>query len=160
MVTADLLRYVQRKLEHGMSPEQIRQVLEKRGWPKADVQEALSQSVKPEVRPTLLEAAPEARDSSPLEPGLMTALFRIGFAGVFLVNSVVAVVEPSSFIKLMQGSFMGPFVHNFAPFTALIAVNDAVLGLLILSGRWPNYVLAWSGLWLLAVTVIKATALR
>lgn len=159
MVTADLLNYVQRKLERGMSPEQIRQALEKRGWPKADVQEALRQVTKPDVRPTLLEAAPEAKDRPSLNEGLLMGLFRIGFAGVFLVNSVVAVVEPDSFVKLMHSSIMGHFVHNFAPFTALIALNDAALGLLLLSGRWQSYVLAWSGLWLLAVTVIKATAL-
>lgn len=161
MVNTDLHQYIQRKLEKGRSLEQIRLSLEAGGWPKSHVQEALQQIAKPDVRPTLLDAAPEADDNTGtfLRSEQLAWLFRIGFAGVFLINSVVAVVDPQSFAKLMGSSFMGHFIRNFAPFTTLIALNDAAIGLLILSGRWQNYVLAWSGLWLLAVTIVKLTAL-
>lgn len=161
MVSADLLNYVQHKLEKGQSPEQIRQALLQRGWPASDVQAALQQVTRPDVRPTLLDSTPEADDEvkTLFRSEHLLWLFRIGFAGVFLVNSIVAVVDPHSFVKLMASSFMKHFIHDFHPFITLIAVNDAAIGLLILSGRWQNYVLAWSGLWLLAVTIIKATAL-
>ncbi len=68
-------------------------------------------------------------------------------------------LDPGGFIKLMQDSLMQIFIQDFAPLVWLIAANDLVLGLLILSGRWQNYVLAWSGLWLLAVTLIKISSL-
>ena len=92
------------------------------------------------------------------EPALLW-LFRIGFASVFLINSIVALVDPSGFVKLMQNSLMGHFIHDFTPWVRLIAANDAVLGLLILSGRYSSYVLAWSGLWFLTITVLKLSDL-
>ncbi len=158
MVTSDLVRYVQQKLERGSSPEKIRQALESQGWPKSDVYEAMQKFMAPDIRDTLLDLEPQAPKPFLSQPTLAW-IFRIGLAGVFLVNSVVALVDPISFVKLMQGSLIGHFIHSFAPFTALIAINDGLLGLLILSGRWQSYVLAWSGIWLLAVTVVKLTAL-
>ena len=147
MVTPDLLSFVQRKLEGGLPPEQIRQTLAAHGWPPQTIQRALRL------------ATPAKRITTDLSHDPTQLLFRLGFAGVFLVNALVALLDPSGFIKLMQGSFMGGFIHNFTPFIGLIALNDFVLGLLILSGRWQNYVLAWSGLWLLAVSVIKLSSL-
>jgi hypothetical protein len=92
------------------------------------------------------------------EPAL-ERIFRIGFAGVFLINSLVAIVDPGGFVKLMQNSFMGNFIQDFTPFVWMIVLNDLVLGMLILSGRWSHYVLAWSGLWFLAITAIKLSDL-
>jgi hypothetical protein len=151
MVTPDLLSFVQRKLEGGLPPEQIQRTLAAHGWPPQTIQRALRLA---------LPSKPITSDlSHGLSRDLTQFLFRLGFAGVFLVNALVAVIDPSGFIKLMQGSFMGVFIHNFTPLVWLIVINDLVLGLLILSGRWPNYVLAWSGLWLLAVSLIKLSSL-
>jgi uncharacterized membrane protein YphA (DoxX/SURF4 family) len=93
----------------------------------------------------------QTRDSDPL----LALIFRIGFASVFLINAAIAVVDPGGFVKLMQGSFLGGFVRDFSPFVWMISLNDFVIGVLVLSGRWRTWVLAWSGLWLLAVTLIK-----
>ena len=46
-----------------------------------------------------------------------------------------------------------------------IGINDALLGLCLVAGLWSlpgprGYVLAWAGLWLLAVTVVKVTSLE
>lgn len=143
MVTPDLLSYVQRKLEGGLPPEQISQTLAAHGWPPQAIQRAMRLAIP---------SKPVATDPTQL-------VFRLGFAGVFLVNALVALLEPSGFEKLMQGSFMGAFINNFTPLIWLIAINDMLLGLLILSDRWQSYVLAWSGLWLLAVSVIKLSSL-
>jgi hypothetical protein len=86
-------------------------------------------------------------------------LFRWGFAGVFLVNSAVAVLEPDSFIRLMRQSFLGLWVHDFDLMVRLIVVNDLLLGLFILSGLWARPVRAWAGLWLLAITLTKLSTL-
>jgi hypothetical protein len=87
-------------------------------------------------------------------------LFRVGFAGVFLVNAALALLEPASFAALMRDSFLGAFLSSsLTPWLWLIAVNDALLGALILSGRWRGAVLAWSGAWLFAVTLLKVSSL-
>ena len=85
--------------------------------------------------------------------------FRFGFASVFLINALIAWLEPGGFIKLMQGGLMGQVIHDFAPFVWLIGLNDGLLAVLILWGRARAWVLAWSGLWLLAVTLIKLSDL-
>jgi hypothetical protein len=87
-------------------------------------------------------------------------LFRAGFSGVFLVNAALAILEPTGFETLMRNSFIGAFLgFNLTPWLWLIAVNDFFLGALILSGRWRNAVLAWSGAWLFAVTLLKLSNL-
>jgi hypothetical protein len=85
--------------------------------------------------------------------------FRIGFGGVFLINSVTAIVAPKSFLALIQSNMIGHFI-GFYPFQiALIAMNDCILGILIISGYKKRYVYAWAGLWLLIVTFFKSTSL-
>jgi hypothetical protein len=89
-----------------------------------------------------------------------------GLAGVFLVNAVVAVLQPSDFTGLIERSLAGRSVPLLAGgwMTWAIAANDFVLGLCLTVSMWSrrarNAVLAWAGLWLLAVTVIKLTSLK
>ncbi|MCX7784293.1 MAG: hypothetical protein N2318_11710 [Meiothermus sp.] len=153
MANPDLVRYVERSLERGRGYEEIQQALRINGWKPQDIEQALRLATRPSP------AVMVATFSQQSHQAMLGWLFRVGFAGVFLVNSLVAVVDPGGFIKLMQGSLMRIFIHDFTPLVWLIAANDLVLGLLILSGRWQNYVLAWSGLWLLAVTLIKISSL-
>ena len=86
-------------------------------------------------------------------------MFRFGFSSVFLINALIAWLEPSGFIALMQGGLMGQMTNNFTPFVWLIGLNDGLLAVLILWGRARAWVLVWSGLWLLAVTLIKLSDL-
>ena len=88
-----------------------------------------------------------------------------GLAGVFIVNALVAWLQPSDFVDLVKRSTLS----DLAPFEIgrwlawVIGLNDLVLGVLLVrairhrSIRPP--VLAWSGVWLLAVTVVKVTSL-
>jgi len=156
MVTPDLVQYVEKRLERGMSFEEVRKVLEKRGWTRPDIEQALQEASSTKTM-ELLGFASAVRQNDTRT--LLIWAFRIGFAGVFLVNSITALVDPSGFTRLMQNSLMGGFIQDFTPFVRLIAVNDFALGLLVLSGLWQKYVLAWSGLWLLAVTLIKLSTL-
>jgi hypothetical protein len=90
---------------------------------------------------------------------VLDLVFRFGFASVFLINSLIAVFEPAGFIKLMQGSVLGQLIHHFTPLVWIIALNDALIAGLIVWGRWRAWILAWSGLWLLIVTLIKLSDL-
>ena len=88
-----------------------------------------------------------------------------GLAGVFIVNALVAWLQPSDFIDLVKRSTLS----DLAPFDIgrwlawVIGLNDLVLGFLLVRAiRHPSIrpsVLAWSGVWLLAVTVVKVTSL-
>ena len=88
-----------------------------------------------------------------------------GLAGVFIVNALVAWLQPSDFVDLVKSSALS----NLAPFDTgrwlawVIGLNDLVLGVLLVRAiRHRNIrpqVLAWSGVWLLAVTVVKVTSL-
>ena len=90
----------------------------------------------------------------------------VGLAGVFLVNAAVAMLSPSDFTDLIDDSSLsGPLHLAGSTWVAgAIFVHDAVLGVAILASTWfPRGVrlaiLAWAGLWLLAVTAVKITAL-
>ena len=88
-----------------------------------------------------------------------------GLAGVFIVNALVAWLQPSDFVDLVERSMLS----DLAPFETgrwlawVIGLNDLVLGVLLVSAIRHRsirpQVLAWSGVWLLAVTVVKVTSL-
>jgi hypothetical protein len=95
----------------------------------------------------------------------LDTVFLVGLAGVFFVNAVVAVVHPADFTGLVTRSTVGSWLHlEHARWLApSIALNDLLLGVAVLGAarlpRWRPIVLAWTGAWLLAVTVVKVTAL-
>jgi hypothetical protein len=88
-----------------------------------------------------------------------------GLAGVFIVNALVAWLQPRDFENLVRDSALSGLLP-VSPGRWLawaIGVNDLVLGLLLAAAvRFRPVrpaVLAWSGVWLLAVTLIKVTSL-
>jgi hypothetical protein len=89
-----------------------------------------------------------------------------GLAGVFLVNAVVAVVEPSDVRGLVERSLVGRLIPamNGRWLAWAVAVNDLAIGTSLLATTWnPRarpFVLAWAGAWLLAVSLIKLTSLE
>ena len=93
-------------------------------------------------------------------------IFFLGLAGVFLANALVGRLEPSGFTKLAQESRVGAWLQlgKASWLVPLICVNDLLVGVGLLVAIWSRgalrrLVLAWAGLWLLAVTVLKLTAL-
>lgn len=105
--------------------------------------------------------------AGPIPAALLERAFMLGFAAVFLANAIVAAVDPTSFTTLVASSSVGRGLGLVdAPFLgAAICANDAALGVAIVAvdtrwGRhWRAAVLAWAGFWLLAVTLVKLTAL-
>jgi hypothetical protein len=92
-------------------------------------------------------------------------LLIVGLAGVFMVNSIVAVLEPSDFTGLIERSVVGRVIPAMSGrwVALVIAVHDLTIGVLLLATMWiprpRRVVLAWAGAWLLAVTLVKLTAL-
>jgi hypothetical protein len=86
-------------------------------------------------------------------------IFRMGFSTVFLANSWTAVVDPNGFLKLIENNIAGRLIGHYQTQLYMIAINDFVLGLLILSGFRRKLVYTWAGAWLLIVTFFKITSL-
>jgi hypothetical protein len=76
------------------------------------------------------------------------------------------VLQPSDFTGLVDRSLLGRWfpaaTGSWVVWT--IAVNDLSLGLCLVAAAWSRrvrpYVLAWAGIWLFVVTVIKVTSLH
>jgi hypothetical protein len=97
---------------------------------------------------------------------VLDVLFLIGLAGVFLANALVGWLEPASFVQLAKDSRVGGWLRlgSASWLVPVICVNDFLVGVGVLAViRSPRpvrrVVLAWAGLWLLAVTLLKLTAL-
>ena len=103
---------------------------------------------------------------SHIDGQILEAALLAGLAGVFLVNALVAVLQPSDFTGLVDRSLLGRWVPAFGGSWVVwaIAINDLSLGLCIIAATWSRrarpYVLAWAGIWLFVVTVIKVTSLH
>lgn len=97
---------------------------------------------------------------------LLDAFLLAGLAGVFLVNALVAVVQPSDFTGIVDRSLIGRTVPALsADWVAwVIGINDGAIGVCLVvalcARRARSFVLAWAGLWLLAVTVVKMTSMQ
>lgn len=91
--------------------------------------------------------------------GSLDFCFRIGFALVFIINSVTAIMQPAGFKKLIDSNFLAHMLGHTQIMLYVICVNDALLGVLIVSGIKRQWVYAWAGLWLFIVTFIKFTSL-
>lgn len=60
---------------------------------------------------------------------------------------------------MLEASFLTQWMANHTTLIHLIMLNDLMVGVLILLGRWPLWVFAWAGGWLLAAALVKLTAL-
>jgi hypothetical protein len=109
-------------------------------------------------------AQPDPRLALRLQP-LELVLFA-GLAGLFVVNAIVAVVEPSDVTGLVERSLLGRRIPamNGRWVAWVVAVNDLTIGAALLATLWiaraRSFVLAWAGAWLLAVALIKLTSLE
>ena len=89
-----------------------------------------------------------------------------GLAGVFIVNAIVAIVEPSDVTQLVEQSVVGRAIPalNGRWVAWVVAVNDLTIGMALLATNWTprarQFVLAWAGAWLLVVALIKLTSLE
>ena len=76
------------------------------------------------------------------------------------MNAIVAALQPSDFTGLAERSLLGRVLPVFAGdwMAWAIGINDCVLGLGLVAAMWSRrtrpVVLAWAGVWLLAVTII------
>ena len=153
-MSARLIAYVQFQRTRAVSPEEIRSRLVAKGWPLHEIESALR----------LTEPDPKPTPDNPTGLWMATShplhwVFRLGFASIFLVNSLTALLDPAAFLKLMERSFLRLLPLPLEPMVWLIAVNDLLTGVLVLLGWKRRYVYTWAGVWLLAATWVKLSTL-
>jgi hypothetical protein len=107
-----------------------------------------------------------AGSAAPWHQRWLEVTFLCGLAGVFLVNAVVALVQPSDFAGLVDKTVVARLLGYSSPGWVGVAVfvNDLSTGLGVLASIWAPRsirlaVMAWAGVWLLVVTLVKITAL-
>jgi len=98
-----------------------------------------------------------------LQPGARfdaTLVLRIGLAVLFAANAAVPWIDPADFTRLLAASGFDRLVDAWV-FVWAIRVNDVVMAfaLLVAWSRWPRFVPAWAGLYLLTVGAVKVAAL-
>ena len=98
---------------------------------------------------------PPARPFQPQLPPLELLLIA-GLAGVFVVNAIVAVFEPSDFTGLLERSLVGRTIPTMSDrwVAWAIAVHDLTIGVLLLATMWilrarPFVAAPWAGAWLI-----------
>jgi hypothetical protein len=144
-----LLHDVQRYSKRGLTQTAVTRKLEAKGWATHAIERALEQVRVTPNRPYV-------------EPKWALRIFRFGFAGVFLINALVAWLQPEDFLNLMYKSLAVNWLGRLEWLIPVIALNDLAIAIVILviPKRYRPYVYAWVGLWFLAITVIKLTALN
>ena len=86
----------------------------------------------------------------------------VGLGAVFLVNALTAVLRPEDFERLVADSAFAALADaGWLPM--LIGINDLVVGSALIAAVWLSrfrpVVLAWAGVWLMAVSAIRLTSM-
>lgn len=159
-----LLDDVRRYAKGGLSQREITHRLERKGFSPEAIGNAWQQVRSSLHLRTTAERYADKTDADKTDTAKKWALrlFRFGFAGVFLINALVAWLQPQDFLGLMQKSLAVNWLGSLEWLIPIIAINDLALGIIILVAPKNSrpYVYAWTGLWFLAITVVKLTALN
>ncbi len=139
MATDEISKYIAEQLKRNVPIWDIQAALLQVGWPKKDV----------------LEATAVAQGGNEKASVLSSRVFRIGFASIFLINAFTAVFFPNDFLTLVSDNFLVLLTGHAIWYVWFAGVNDLLLGLLILSNKWPWLVYTWASLWLVVVTLAK-----
>ncbi len=96
-------------------------------------------------------------ESFSVKPATSNFLFRLGLSSFFLINSLAAWFAPSEFLELLGGNALASAIAVPQFWVYVIGINDGLLFLLILSGRWNRKIAIWASLWVLAVIYVTTS---
>lgn len=82
-------------------------------------------------------------------------IIRYGLGLIFIANALVAFFAPTEFVEIIKNSFIANFLPiNLETFAGIIiGFNDAIVGLLLISGFATRRVAIWATIWLVGVMV-------
>ncbi len=81
-------------------------------------------------------------------------LFRLGLSSFFLINSLAAWFAPSEFLELLGANSLASSIADPSFWVYIIGINDGLLFLLILLGKWNKIIATWAGLWVALVMYV------
>ncbi len=89
-------------------------------------------------------------------------LIRLGLGIIFIANALAAFFAPAEFIDILKSSFLANLlpISPEAFVTIVIGLNDAIVGLLLISGIATRHVAIWATVWLIGVMVIIGNPLN
>ena len=173
----NLLEYVRVQYKAGTSPAIISEQLKINKWKEQDINRAInvvktelqsgatSQQLNPQ-KPTQIGNQPiqsQATQSHLEEKNdqdtLLIRVFRVGFASIFLVNGLIALLKPEDFEKLLLSFPLAEAIGHIDIMIMIASINDLVLSGLILSGKYRKLIWAWAGTWFAMVSIIKFISL-
>jgi hypothetical protein len=86
---------------------------------------------------------------------IISILFQLGFASIFLVNGIIALGKPADFEGLLNAFPLAVQFGHIDWMITFAGINDLALGSLILLGKARKLMWVWAGLWLAMVSIIK-----
>ncbi len=89
-----------------------------------------------------------------MKKSISSLFFRLGLSSFFLLNSLSAWFAPDEFTEIVSGNAFTSAIASPATWLVLIGINDGLLFLLILTGKWRRFTAVWAFLWLLAVVYL------
>ncbi len=81
-------------------------------------------------------------------------LFRIGLSSFFLVNSIGGWTRSGEIMNALMHNRLTMAIGHMDGLMNIIGLNDALLFLLILSGKYKKVMLAWATVWMLIVIFV------
>lgn len=82
-------------------------------------------------------------------------IFRAGLGSIFLVNSLTAWISADEFLDLIKNNALASVIAKPEILVRIAGINDGLLFLLILSGRWRKIVAVWAAAWLVVVIYVS-----
>lgn len=90
----------------------------------------------------------------PIKKSTLNFLFRLGLSSFFLINSLAAWFAPNEFLELLGANQLASAIADPQFWVYVIGINDGLLFLLILFGRWSKLIAIWAMLWVIMVTYV------
>ena len=82
-------------------------------------------------------------------------IFRVGFASIFLINAVVAALRPEDFLGMLENNIIASRLGYHDLMIKFTMINDLLLGVFLLLGKYKRLVYPWAGAWLITVAGLK-----
>lgn len=176
VVPPELREYIKEERAKGVDEQAITETLHSNGWEEESIAAAFAELDAPAetaTEPTLQttqtgEAEPETKrrakrlftmklgaEDNVRGNDILSILFQLGFASIFLVNGIIALGKPSDFQGLLQAFPLAVQLGHIDWMITFAGINDLMLGSLILLGKAREFVWVWAGLWLAMVSIIK-----
>ena len=176
VVPPELRDYIKEERAKGVDQQLIVESLHSNGWEESTIAAAFSEidspdAASPDTTQTATQPGPGSSDQKQRPKRLFTMrlgsednvrgndilsiLFQLGFASIFLVNGIIALGKPSDFEGLLQAFPLAVSLGHIDWMITFAGVNDLMLGSLILLGKAREFVWVWAGLWLAMVSIIK-----